>query len=383
MAWVRARRRSDGGITYTVTWREPGDSEESTLSVRDDKALADQQVRLLDANGQSYSAAKRAAANAKIGGDTVKGAILTHVDQLINAGPDQLHRYRQAARNHFGGLIGAIPVAALEHDDIVAWIRLMQSKGLSAKTIANHHGLLSAALTTAVRQRLRPDNPCNGVRLPRDTSITEKMRVMTAEDSLDIVQAHPERYRPLVAFLRATGARFGEATALLGGDFQLDVPQPVVRIEKAWKRDGNNRFYIGPPKTKKSRRTISLPPSLVEYIRPAVTTAGKNGTVFTTSTGGPIRHSKFHEFWSKALDSLGYAKYDRPRIHDLRHTSSGLMLAGGMNIYELSRRLGHNSITTTIDRYADLLPDAQFRGADIAETTLGKMPAVGEIEDNV
>lgn len=371
MAWIRERRRKDGGITYVVTWREPGDSKESTLSIKDDRGLAEQQVRLLDANGQSYTVAERAVEYAKIGGLTVAQAMTRHIELLTRAGPDQLKRYERAVRNHFGGRLGAIPVAAVEHEDIVLWLRYMQGKGLSAKTIANHHGLLSAAMQTAVRLKMRPDNPCRGISLPKDDSTEEKMRFMTTAESQAVVDAHPERYRPLVAFLRATGARFGEATALQGRDFQLDAEQPVVRIERAWKRDGDNRFYIGPPKTKKSRRTVSLPPSLVDFIRPTVEAAGKDGLVFTTSYGGPIRHSTFYEFWTKALDSLGYPKDDRPRIHDARHTHASIMLAGGMNIHELSRRLGHNSITTTVDRYSHLMPDAHFRGAEIAERALG------------
>ena len=186
-----------------------------------------------------------------------------------------------------------------------------------------------------------------------------------------LVQALPVRFQPLMAFLRGTGARFGEATALYGRDFHLDVEQPTVRIEKAWKRDENDRFYIGPPKTKKSRRTVSLSPSLVAFVRPAVEAAGPTGLVFTTSYGGPIRHSSFYEFWEGALTSLGYgASGDRPRIHDMRHTHASLMLGAGMSPFELSRRLGHESIQTTIDRYSHLVPDAQFRAAVMAEKAL-------------
>jgi integrase len=164
-----------------------------------------------------------------------------HVEMLTRAGEDQIKRYTNAIKNHFGGRLGKLPVAAVEHEDIVLWVKYMQGKTykdkpLSAKTIANHHGLLSASMETAVRLRLRGDNPCKGVQLPRDESIKEKMHFMTAAESLAVVQAHPARYQPLMAFLRGTGARFGEATALLGRDFQLDVQQPTVRIEKAWKR---------------------------------------------------------------------------------------------------------------------------------------------------
>lgn len=385
MAWIRERKRKDGGITYLVTWREPGATKESTLSIADDKAQAELNVRILEANGNSYAAAERALSLSKIDGPKVAEYMLRHVALLTTAGPDQTKRYERAIKNHFSSKLGKLPLAAVVEEDVILWVKYMQTKGLSSKTIANHHGLLSAAMSRAQRAGLLAINPCGGINLPKDESIEEKMRFMTVKESLAVVQAHPVRYRPLVAFLRGTGARFGEATALTGGDFQLDIEQPTVRIEKAWKRGKDDRFYIGPPKTKKSRRSISLPPSLVDFIRPAVEAAGKRGTVFVTSYGGPIRHSTFFEFWKKSLDKLGYPAGERPRIHDLRHTHASIMLAGGPNtpglaITELSRRLGHESIQTTVDRYSHLMPDAQFRAADIAEKVFGKMPELPPIE---
>lgn len=375
MASIRERTRSDGSTAFAVLWRDSDTDKQTSYPCRTRKE-AENFRRMVEANGNSLRAVERILTKIVVGGPTVAENLERHVELLTRAGPDQLKRYASAIRNHFAAPFGKLPVASVEHEDVVAWVREMQAKTykgapLSAKTIANHHGLLSASMETAVRLRHRPDNPCKGVRLPRDESTREKMHFMTAAESLAVVEAHPERYRPLIAFLRGTGARFGEATALLGRDFQLDVTQPLVRIEKAWKRDADDRFYVGPPKTKKSRRTISLSPSLVGTLRPLVERAGPEGLVFTTSYGGPIRHSSFYEFWEGALTSLGYGKAgDRPRIHDMRHTHASLMLGAGMSPFELSRRLGHESIGTTVDRYSHLVPDAQFRAAEIATRAL-------------
>jgi hypothetical protein len=46
------------------------------------------------------------------------------------------------------------------------------------------------------------------------------------------------------------------------------------------------------------------------------------------------------------------------------------MIAAGMEIFALSRRLGHESVTTTMDRYSHILPDALFIGANIAQKAL-------------
>lgn len=378
MASIRERRRSDGSTAYAVLWRD-SDTGKQTSYPCDSKQEAERFKRLVEANGNSLTAVEQILEKVVIGGPTVAENMERHIEMLTRAGPDQIKRYRQSIKNYFNERLGKMPIAAVEHEDVILWVQYMQrttykGKTLSAKTIGNHHGFLSASMETAIKLKRRGDNPCKGVQLPRDESIREKMHFMTAPESLAVVLAHPVRYQPLMAFLRATGTRFGEATAVHGRDFHLDLEQPEVRIEKAWKRDANDRFYLGPPKTKKSRRTVSLPPSLVAQLRPIVEAAKPGDLVFTTSYGGPIRHSSFYEFWEAALDSLGYpptSTGERPRIHDMRHTHASLMLRQGMSPFELSRRLGHESIQTTIDRYSHLVPDAHFRAAEMAERALG------------
>jgi integrase len=63
----------------------------------------------------------------------------------------------------------------------------------------------------------------------------------------------------------------------------------------------------------------------------------------------------------------------RPRIHDIRHSHASMMIAGGMNLYELANRLGHESIITTTKTYGHLVPDAHFRAAAMVETALTGM----------
>lgn len=398
MAWIRKRRRNDGGITYVVTWREPGDTKESTLSIKDDLARAELNVQLLDANGQSFAAAKRAQDNANIGGPSLRDVMTKHINLLTSAGPSAIASYRSAVRDHFAGQFGHMPIKAVRHEDIVTWIRYMEAKPnlrnkkktLSAKSISNHHGLLSATMKTAIRLGLRDDNPCGGIALPKDDATEEKMHFMTREESSAIINEMPERYRPLLKALLATGMRWGEATALYAKDFKLDASPPTVRIERAWKSDRAGNFYIGPPKTKKSRRTISLPASLVTEIREHVEAARKSGTfVFLDDDGLQIRQNRFYNYWKRGLTRLGYpaVEGERPRIHDFRHTHASMMLSGGFEIFKLSRRLGHESIQTTVDRYSHLTPDAHFEGAAIAEKAFANpelMPAndgVGEILD--
>jgi integrase len=303
------------------------------------------------------------------GGLTVIELMREHIDQLTSVGGSQLSKYRRAVDLHFSGDLGRRPVAAVKYEDIVSWLRWMQEKGLSAKTIANHHGLLSATMTTAVRREIRAANPCKGVKLPKSTRTADPTRFMTRDEWSRIMAAMDPHYVPFFQLLIGTGLRFSEGTALLASDFQLDAVTPVVRVVKAWKEDGHGGYLIGPPKTRKSIRTVSLAPSTVDAIRARVEAAG-DGLVFTHPKGVPLRSSQAWKSWGPACEAAGFPKDARPRIHDIRHSHASWMVAAGLEIFALSRRLGHESITVTMDRYSHLMPDANFTGAQVAQKAL-------------
>jgi integrase len=338
-------------------------------------------VRLLDAcDGDSADARKRFH-EARTGGITLGEAFEQHLAQLTNVGPYQMKRYRSAIAEHFTTLTGRT-VAGITRTDITTWVNQMRKKPgrygapMAAKTIANHHGLLSACMTTAVILGYRPDNPCKGVKLPKSAHTEEIIRFITPAEWAKIMEHMDPHFRPFFQFLVGTGLRFGEATALMARDFVLDGPNPSVTVSKAWKEDDEKGFYIGPPKTKKSRRTVSLAPSTVDAVRPLVEAAGA-GYVFKLKRGGVMRSgSTYNRAWEPALKKAGYAKTTKdgagnsPRIHDIRHTHASWLLQAGMEIFPLSRRLGHESVTVSIDRYSHLMPDASFQAAQIAQKAL-------------
>jgi integrase len=361
-----------------LLWREAG--KQRSLSF-DDLAEAERWKRLLDANGQSMTAAEAVYVDAVEDGITLGEAFDRHLNQLTDVGPYQMKRYRSAIRDHFTNLAPR-KVASITRTDIAAWINEMRVKPgrygdpMSAKTIANHHGLLSATMTTAVLEGHRGDNPCKGVKLPKSAHTEDVIRFITPAEWAVIMGNMDPHFRPFFQFLVGTGLRFGEATALTVNDFNLNAKTPSVSITKAWKEDDLRGYYIGPPKTRKSRRTVSLAPSTVEAVKPLIEAAGA-GYVFTLKRGGVMRSGAvFNRAWEPALVKSGYVKRtatnpgNMPRVHDCRHTHASWMIQAGMEIFALSRRLGHESITTTMDRYSHLLPDAMFDAAQIAQKAL-------------
>jgi integrase len=359
-------------------WREDGTQRSISF---DTMREAEHWKRLLDANGQSMTAAENVYDDATEDGITLAEAFDNHLNQLTDVGPYQMKRYRSAIRDHFGNL-STRRVAGITRTDITTWINEMRVKPgrygepMAAKTIANHHGLLSATMTTAALDGHIAANPCKGVKLPKSTHTEDVIRFITPAEWSVIMGNMDPHFRPFFQFLVGTGLRFGEATALTARDFNLTAKTPTVKVSKAWKEDDVKGYYIGPPKTKKSRRPVSLAPSTVEAVKPLLEAAG-TGYVFKLKRGGVMRSGAvYNRAWEPALKKSGYIKHtdetpgNMPRVHDIRHTHASWMVAAGMDIFPLSRRLGHESVTTTMDRYSHLLPDAQFEAAEIAQKAL-------------
>lgn len=144
----------------------------------------------------------------------------------------------------------------------------------------------------------------------------------------------------------------------------------TLRANKAWKRNDQFSHYIGSTKTSRSRRTVSVGATLAAELAEFTRGEPADQLLFTNRNGGQIRHSTFWEStWARAVNAArnptgpdGDTDLDaprltkHPRIHDLRHTHASWMIAAGCDLVVLQRRLGDESITTTVDRYRHLMP---------------------------
>jgi integrase len=183
-----------------------------------------------------------------------------------------------------------------------------------------------------------------------------EMRIIGVDEFATVISKVPDHYQTFVRVLYATGLRWGEAVALQ----VQDVALPNLRVRRALKWSPDNNRVIGETKTQRGNRTVAVTDELHDELRALI--AGRKGSelVFTAPRGGPILH---RTFWSRVwLPAVKHLE-PRPRIHDLRHSHASVLLARGIPIHVVSRRLGHSNITVTVDTYGHLLPDAQMLAA--------------------
>ena len=274
--------------------------------------------------------------------------------------------YRIHLERYLVPYLGALPLAELRPGHIERMYSAIAAAGradgspLAVATLRRIHATLTSALNTAVRRGLLERNPAATVELPP----VRKPRVSawSAEELgrfLDLVSG--DRLHLLYLLLGLVGLRRGEAVALRWCD--LDLNRGLLRVEQSAVRV-RGTTVTGSPKSAAGARTVALDDETcrrlqwhaarqrLEVLR-ATGTAATPALVFTTPDGQPLDPA----YVSRHFDRL-VARHGLPRIrlHDLRHTSASIGLASGESLLEVSRRLGHSSITITADIYSHISP---------------------------
>ena len=360
MASIQARTRKDGSETWRVLWRQGGKQRNATfveasgaVRFRDhiDQFGPVEAMRILEFEDAARSEL------------TLTEWLTDHINALTGVEQATINRYISYRDRDIAPSIGRLPLSAVTEVSISRWVQEMSTvpkgkKAPAGKTIQNKHAFLSGALKAAVRAGKIAANPCDGRRLPQ----TQKQEMVFLDrDEFDLLHSHipHDRWKNLATWLVTTGMRFGEATSLDARD--IDPVAGTCRINKAWKYSGDYRPEIGPPKTRKSNRTINLPPQAL-----AVIDLSRDGFLFTNGAGSPVRAQEFYNLgWNPGrIRAAENGLTKKPRVHDLRHTCASWMINSGVGLPVVQAHLGHESIQTTIDRYTHLDRHAGKTAAD-------------------
>lgn len=164
----------------------------------------------------------------------------------------------------------------------------------------------------------------------------------------------------------STGLRPAEVRALQVKDMRLDAKQPTVRVTKAMKQDKERGDYVGPPKSQMSVRSVGLPPSAVTMLREHTEGRPDSAILFPGPQGDHMGRATLNWHWNKAVERSDLKT--KPGLYALRHTHASLMLEAGMDIWKLSRHMGHGSVSITEKVYSHLMPEAHYQAASIAES---------------
>jgi len=238
-------------------------------------------------------------------------------------------------------------------------VSTLLARGLSASTIRAVHGLISGALESAANDRLIARNPAVGVGLPQ--LLPTEMRILDHDEIAALAEAVDVRYSPTLAMAAYCGLRFGEVAGLRISD--VNILGRTVNISASL-NEVNGDLILGPPKTARSRRNLSIPrfvaTQLAQHIEQYPPSA--DGFLFTGPNGGGLRRSNFRKrVW---IPAVGATVGQPCTFHDLRHTHAAMLIREGQHPKVIQLRMGHASIRTTLDTYGHLFPGLDEAAAD-------------------
>lgn len=372
MASIRERKRADGSSTYAVLWREGGNGTQTSEhfpTKHDAELLRD----YLNANGQTFTLAADAFKQSRVHGITLAEAAEQHIKGLTGVEGRTKADYRRDVRLHILPHLGHIRANQVTKEHVKNWVNKLDGEDCSPKSIANYHGLLSAIMTTLMESpENRDDNPCKGVRLPAKDRRQDRDKFLEVHEYELLQSFIPPQWRHVTDTLSGTGARWSEVTALEVADLK-GTKHPYLQVTKAWKRDDNNQYFIGNPKTPKAVRDITTSKKLAKRLEALADGRAPGDFLLVSPRGNPVSYHYFQgKVWTPAVkkaQAAGLRK--KPKIKSLRHSHGSWLVEKGIDLATVSRRLGHENIQTTVNIYGHISERSQQRAAKAMEEVLG------------
>jgi integrase len=306
--------------------------------------------------------------------------------------------YDKNLRNHVLPTLGDKPLESITAKDIESLYQTLRSRGrkdgkdfggaLSENTINKVHQNLRKILDLAVEDGLILSNPAKQKRIVKPPSPAkiraqkQEVQTLSAEELVVFLEFNEQQEDDLNLLWRLiieTGLRRGEAIALQWSD--LDVTNSRLSIRRA----ADPSVSRGVKRTKTNRdRNLELDPQLVSVLLEYKKTRGVLGPAYVSANAyifGTLNNelrvpndvgARFSRAVKKAVSGVTKAELPHFTLKTLRHTHATLMLANGSNPKIVQERLGHSTITVTMDTYSHVTPTVQREAVELLTSALNK-----------
>ncbi len=280
--------------------------------------------------------------------------------------------YESVSRLHLVPSLGHVPLKDLQPRTIQSCYGAL-CETLSNRTVLHVHRVLSQSLKWAVRQNYIGRNPCELVDPPSPRGRT--MCTLSAfEVSVLLEGAQDNYYYPVIYTAVSTGLRRNELLALRWRD--IDLYLLSISVSQTLYK-GRGRVEFKEPKTKYSRRRVSMTPKLALFLREYKAERESlhwqlgvpltlDDLVFANYDGKPVDPSTLTHNFGRIVKRAGLVA----RFHDLRHSYASLMLAAGVHPKVVSEALGHSTVAITLDIYSHVTPGLQEAAAKQLDSLL-------------
>ena len=269
--------------------------------------------------------------------------------------------YSSLIRVHIIPSIGKVRLSELRPDHLQTLYSQKLESGLSRRTVHFIPSIIHKFLDQALKWGLVVRNVADLVDAP--TPQRRNLTVWNKEEVnrfLDYTEVHDPRFYPAFLLCIYGGFREGEVLGIHRSDVNLD--RGTVTVNHAAQYLLGKGVIITQPKTDRSRRSVKIPKSTLIVLKGHMEGLKENQRLlFTTDSGKPINPRFLIKHFKDDLRGAGLPEI---RLHDLRHTSATLLLSANVHPKVVQERLGHSTITLTLDTYSSVLPDIQDEAAE-------------------
>ena len=280
-------------------------------------------------------------------------------------------------RLHVLPALGSYPVAKITPELLAGFYRSLQ-QGLSANSVRKIHALISSAFTWAMSARLVSANPAKHPLSspPSQREVSQEQRQMSVWDAQIVSEfidwcpseddgAYTHRQLKAAWMLALLGGlRRSEICGLRWSD--IDVDRKTVTINKSITEVHTSTrgkvLVESSPKSGKSRTIVVSPSVFTQLDRLPLPHSGR---IFDISP------ESLTQSWTRVCRKFA-KETGAPALtlHELRHTHASLLLRAGVHPKIVQERLGHATITITMDTYSHLMPSAQAEAAASLDSLL-------------
>lgn len=277
--------------------------------------------------------------------------------------PKTRERYQQLARRQINPYLGSAEIQKLRPADVNRWHSALLKTGLAARTVGHAHRVLHRGLGRAVALELASRNVAYAVSPPKVDQA--EVKILTPEQVAEVrtkLADHP--LGPVAEVALGSGMRRGEICALIWS--AVDLTTGVVQVARSMEETAAG-LRTKEPKTARGRRSIALPKVAAEALREqyrrqlaqrlaiGIGRPGDDDYVFPKPTSpefAPWPPDQLSRDWARVV---GGRQLPRVSFHALRHTHASTLIAAGVDILSISRRLGHGRASVTLDVYGHLV----------------------------
>lgn len=248
--------------------------------------------------------------------------------------------------------------------------------GLSAKTIIEHHRVISSVLSQAVKEQLVPSNMALRATPPKvPKHEMDAFEVEEVKAILVALETEPLKWQVMTQLLIATGARRGEIMGLRWANVDWDNSRLYLCENRVYtKRTG----AISTTLKTDENRFVSVSASVMELLKRWQSEQAAffraldivpSDYIMTAENGQPM-HPDSPTDWLAKFSK----RHNLPPIHPhkFRHTQASLLISEGVDILTVSKRLGHAKVSTTLDIYSHVLAKSDEKASSTLDDLLYK-----------